>query len=321
MSKKVQQQRYGDADVLEVVEVSTPSDGDLAADHVLVKVAFAGLNPVDWKARAGGAYAGMLGEPPFTVGWDLAGTVTAIGSAVTSVSIGERVAAFSNFPAQAAAYAQYAVVAADQLVSVPGTVTDEAAAALPLAALTAWQALFDRAGLARGQRVLVQGAGGGVGHLAVQIAHHIGAYVIATASAGKHAWLINLGADEVIDYTTRDVVESLAGSPVDVVLDLIGGIAGPQSVAVTKPGGVVVEISEGDYVDDATRTAAAAVGVRVEGYSVHIDRDQLAQVMNLAGRGVLTPTVSEIFDLADVAKAHRALESGHTRGKILLKAW
>ena len=169
----------------------------------------AGVNPVDWKVRARG---GFLGEPPFTVGWDVAGVVEEIGFGVTRFSVGDRVFGMPRFPREAAAYAEYVTSPSRQLAPIPDGLDDVEAGALPLAGLTAWQALVETADVRPGQRVLVLAAAGGVGHLAVQIAKARGAYVLGTARAEKHAFLVDLGVDEPIDYTSENVAERAPGS-------------------------------------------------------------------------------------------------------------
>lgn len=316
MNRTVIQRSFGGPEVLEVVDGPTLSSGDLAPGDVLVEVAFAGVNPVDAKTRAGRGVAGLLGDPPITVGWDLSGTVAAVGADVAALSVGDRVFGMSRFPHEAATYAQFAVVAADDLVRTPDTLGDADAAALPLAALTAWQQLVDAAGLQPGDRVLIHGAGGGVGHLAVQVAHHLGAHVRVTASAAKHEWLTALGADTVIDYATEDFAERLRTDPVDVVVDLVGGDLASRSLPIVKKGGVVLVIPE--YLTDDLKNAAESAEVRVIGPAVHLDRDELEHVAELASSGVLLPTVTAVYALDDVAAAHVAIDSGHTRGKIVL---
>lgn len=317
MSKKVIQRSFGGPEVLEIIDVPNPSREDLGADEVIVTVTFAGINPVDAKTRAGKGVASLMGELPFTVGWDLSGTIASMGDDVTALSVGDRVFGMSRFPHQAAAYAQFAIVTAADLVPTPDSVSDESAAALSLASLTAWQQLVHTAGLKIGDRVLIHGAGGGVGHLAVQIAHHVGATVLVTASKAKHGWLRRLGADQVIDYATEDVVDILRDEPVDVVLDLISGTAVAESFAITKPGGIVIVVPES--MSDALRTRAAAARVRVEAPAVHLDREALIEIADLAARGVLIPTVSRAYPLDQVSGAHAAIEQGHTTGKTVLR--
>jgi len=316
MPKKIEQLAFGGPEVLRLVEMDRPDPKALGPGEVLVRVAAAGVNPVDTHVRSGGF--GRLREFPITVGWDLAGTVEAVGSGVVAPVVGRRVFGMSRFPDQAAAYAQYAVASAIDLVITPPALSDEEAAALPLAALTAWQNLVDIAQVEPGQRVLVHGAGGGVGHLAVQLARELGAHVIATASAGKQEWLTKLGANEVIDYGADDFVELLRANPVDVVFDNVCGEVGRRSVEVVKPGGIVIELTG---VDPATQAAADEAGVRAVYHAVHTDAAQLARIAELAGGGKLSVTVSKVFPLEDAAEAHRAIEEGHTLGKIVLRTW
>ena len=314
MAKKVVQTAFGGPDVLRAIEVPEPDPGMLKAGEALIRVQAAAVNPVDAQTRRGDGVAALMGGFPFTVGWDLAGEVVATGSGV-QLATGARVFGFASFPRPAGAYAQYAVVPAGDLVPTPDTVDDVQAAALPLAALTAWQDLVDVAGLKAGQRILIQGGGGGVGHLAVQLARHLGAHVITTAGTTRRDWLMSLGADDVIDYTRTDITEVLRHDPVDVVLDTVGGqLAGP-SLSVVKPGGVLIELPG---VADDIAHAAAQAGVRAVYHAVHPDRDQLAHLAGLAAAGLLSATVSETFPLEQAADAHRAIETGHTRGKIVL---
>ena len=228
--RAITQQALGGPEVLELVDLPQPEP---TPTEVLVRVAAAGVNPVDWKVRLRG---GLLGEPPFTVGWDVAGTVEALGFGVTRFAVGDRVFGMPRFPREAAAYAEYVTSPSRQLARIPEGLSDVEAAALPLAGLTAWQALVETADVQPGQRVLVLGAAGGVGHLAVQIAKARGAYVIGTARSAKHGFLAELGADEAVDYSLGPVEEAVGD--VDVVLDLVGSEAtapGARDVATRRP--------------------------------------------------------------------------------------
>src|SRR6185436_20651544 len=196
--RAIRQLSLGGPEVLELAEVPRPQPGPT---EVLVRVTAAGVNPVDWKVRAGG---GFLGEPPFTVGWDVAGVVEGLGRGGTRFAPGDRVFGMPRFPHEAAAYADYVAAPARHFARAPASASDVEAAALPMAGLTAWQALVDTADVQPCQRVLVHAAAGGIGHLAVQIAKARGAYVIGTARAENHAFLAELGADEAIDYTRDD---------------------------------------------------------------------------------------------------------------------
>ena len=315
--KKVMQRRYGGPDVLEVVDVAAPGAASLRAGEVLVWSVAAGVNPVDAKTRNGTDAAAALGEPPISVGWDVAGRVTAVGAGVDGLSVGDRVYGMTRFPTDTTGYAEQVVVQAADLLVTPDGLTDEAAAALPLVGLTAWQDLADVAAVQPGQRVLVLGAGGGVGHLAVQIATTLGATVIATAGHGKADWLRELGADRVVDYTTEDVAAALANNPVDVVVDGVSGAAGTAALQLMRAGGVFIDLA--GHLDPQARDAAAARGVRVENPAVHNDRESLEQLGELVAAGRLLPRVSRIFDLDEVVEAHRALDAGHITGKLVLR--
>jgi NADPH2:quinone reductase len=317
MSIKIVQTRFGGPEVLEPVDQTPPSPDALTADEVLVRVAFAGVNPIDMMTRTGGAMAAAgLVTLPFTPGWDLAGTVEAVGSQVATLNVGDRVYGMARFPRAGAAYAQYAIVPAADLAPTPDTLTDAAAAALPLAAMTAWQAFADTTHITPSDRVLITGAGGGVGHFAVQIAHHLGATVTAVAGAAKHDWLRGLGADRSVDYTDPAALAALADQPVDVALNLVGGDTGRHALAAVRPGGVLISLVG---ASDELRAAADAAGVRLATTSVRTERAWLDQITQLAASKALVPEIAQIFDLTDAAQAHRLFETGHVQGKVVLR--
>lgn len=299
----ITQKTVGDASVLEVAEVERPVPG---AGEVLVKVGAAGVNPVDTYIRAGGFPA--LGEPPFTLGWDVAGTVEQVGEGVQRFVAGDEVYGLLPFPGTGGGYADYVVADASHLVRRPSWLTVEEAGAVPLVALTAWQALVGRGGVSAGQRVLIHAAAGGVGHVAVQIAKARGAYVIGTASAAKHDFVRSLGADEVIDYRHQDFTEI---EPVDVVFDLIGGEYAERSAKVLKPGGVLVSIIPGNPGFDVDR--AADLGIRFE-----LFLSVAASGADLEALPQLKVQLDHVVPLAEVAKAHELVESRRTTGKVVL---
>ena len=305
--RAIRQRSLGGPDVLELVDVPRPEAGPT---EVLVRVAAAGVNPVDWKVRARG---GFLGEPPFTVGWDVAGVVEELGRGVTRFAPGDRVFGMPRFPREAAAYAEYVTAPSRQLARTPDGLGDVEAAALPLAGLTAWQALVETAaGVGPTSRVLILAAAGGVGHLAVQIAKARGAYVIGTARGDKHAFLVSLGADEAVDYTTGPLAGRIAD--VDVVLDLVGADAAADAVATLRDGGSFVTVTGA-----ADEVRERAVGrVRIESVLVEPDRLGLEALADLVAEGLLRPHVSATFPLADAARAHEAIETGRTQGKLVL---
>ncbi|MET9608027.1 NADP-dependent oxidoreductase [Streptomyces sp. NPDC006512] len=296
---------WGGPETLVEREIERPEPG---LGEVLVRVHAAGVNPVDWKTRASGALISW-GETPI-VGWDVSGTVEAAGPGVTLHSAGDEVYGMPLFPRQAGAYAEYVVAPARHFARKPASLDHVQAAALPLAALTAWQALVDTAGVTAGQRVLVHAAAGGVGHLAVQIAKARGAYVIGTASAAKHELLRGLGADELIDYREQDFTEAV--SEVDVVIDALGDGTAERSLKVLKPGGHLISLPGPDSVP-ADAGTARAVWLLVDP-----DLKGLEGIAALADAGLLRPLVDTVLPLEQAAKAHEIGELGRTTGKIVL---
>ena len=305
--------RFGDRDVLQVARSAIPEPD---AGQVLVRVHGAGLNPIDWKTRKGLGFAARQIEAhlPWTPGYDVAGEVVAIGDEVTTLAPGDRVMGMIGFPADGGAYAQYAIAAADEVAIVPEELDLVTAGALPLAALTAWQALFEVAKLESGQKILIHAGAGGVGHFAVQFALERGAHVVATASAGNRDFLAELGVHEVIDYRTTDVAEECYG--LDVVLDLIGGETGKRSLHTLGEHGVLVTIPT--VTADDIISAAEELGLRAHGMTVRPDVFHLDEIAELIEDGDVKVHIEQTFPLADVADAHALLEGGHVRGKLVL---
>ncbi|WP_030272837.1 NADP-dependent oxidoreductase [Streptomyces sp. NRRL B-24484] len=306
--RAVTQLSFGTPDVLVPTEAARPVPGP---GEVLVRVRAASVNPVDAHVRAG--TLPMLGEPPFVLGWDVSGVVEEVAPDVTRFEVGDEVFGMPCFPRPAGAYAEYVAAPAGHLVRKPAALDHVRAAALPLAGLTAWQALVGTAGLREGMRVLVHGAGGGVGHLAVQIAKARGAEVLATASAAKHDLLRSLGADRVIDYRTGDFAAGLDG--IDVVLDGVGGY-GPRSLPVLAEDGVLITLIERNSPELAA--AAAAAGRRLAGPVVEPDAAGLTALAALVEQGLLRPYVQHVLPLEEAAKAHGLIGSRATPGKIVL---
>ncbi|MEV4144878.1 NADP-dependent oxidoreductase [Amycolatopsis sp. NPDC049691] len=302
----VTQETLGGPEVLRVTEAPRPEPGPT---EVLVRVKAAGVNPVDWKVRAGG---GFLGEPPFTVGWDVAGVVERIGFGATGVREGDEVLGMPWFPRPANAYAEYVTAPSRHFVRKPAGLSFAEAAALPLAGLTAWQGLVDVANVHEGQRVFVDAAAGGVGHLAVQIAKARGAHVIGTASAGKHDLLRELGVDEPIDYHD----ETATASDVDVYFGLVGEDSDLRWLPAIKEGGLLIGVPSG--VGDRVEKAAAERNVRTSRILVEPDRGGLTGLVGLIEAGRLKVRVEQTFPLEDAAKAHELGESGRVSGKLVL---
>ncbi len=304
--RAIVQQEFGGPEVMKVAEVERPKP---LSGEVLVRVKAAGVNPVDVAVRAG-AFP-LLGEPPFTVGWDVSGVVEEAGPGAR-YRVGEEVYGMPFFPRAAGAYAEYVAAPSRQLARKPASLDHTEAAALPLAALTAWQGLVDLAKVGEGDRVLVHRAAGGVGHLAVQIAKARGAYVIALASEPKHTFLKEIGADEVLDYRTTDYTEAV--QDVDVVFD--SSSEGTRALEVLKPGGTLVSIMEHWNHELAAEIEAARR--RFAGVSVEPDYAGLEAIAALVDEGRIRPHVAAVFPLAEAGRAHELVASGTVQGKVVL---
>ncbi|MEU6777401.1 NADP-dependent oxidoreductase [Streptomyces sp. NPDC046759] len=304
----ISQDVLGGPEVLKEVQAERPKPGP---NQVLVRVRAAGVNPTDWKHRALGMF---LGEPPFVLGWDVSGEVAETGIGVAAFSPGDEVFGMLPYPYGHGSHAEYVIAPVRALTHKPAAIDHTQAGALPLVSLTAWQALTEHAGVQPGQRVLIQAAAGGVGHVAVQIAKARGAYVIGTASAAKHDFLREIGVDEPIDYRTTDVTEAVRD--VDVVLDTLGGDTAVESLKVLRPGGILVSILPGSA--PGLSEEAERRGVRAVQMLVDADRSGMEAIAELAESGKLKATIAGTFPLADAAKAHEAGETGRTTGKLVL---
>jgi NADPH:quinone reductase-like Zn-dependent oxidoreductase len=303
----------GSADVLTETRVPKPQPG---GTEVLVRVHAAAINPADWKTRSSGGWTGRNGgtEQGVILGWDVSGVVEAVGRGVTVLKPGDEVFGMPLFPHFPGGYSEYVAAPSRQFVLKPANLTHVQAAALPLASLTAYQALHDFAKVRPGQRVLIHAAAGGVGHLAVQIAKALGAYVIGTASAAKHDFLRELGADEVVDYREVDFAEAVTG--VDVVIDAIGGDYFERSLRILNPGGTLVALSYD--VSPERKALAAERGVTTDFMLVEPDLAALTAIRDLAADGRLRPVVDAELPLAEAAKAHELGERNRVSGKIVL---
>ena len=284
----------GGPDVLRYEELKPPDAGE---GEVLIRVRATSVNPADWKARRG--FREM--QLPMMLGHDLSGTVEQ--SRAEGFADGDEV--FGNVPQ--GAYAELATASADVVAKKPAGVTHEQAAAIPVAGLTAWQALFDRGGLDRGQTVLIAGAAGGVGHLAVQFAKVAGARAIGTGSSRNREFVLGLGADEYVDYTQQDVGETVSG--VDIAFDTVGGDTTRTLVPTVREGGVIVTIAGPPPQEP---------GVRGELLIMSPDAEQLARIAELVAAGDVRVELAEVLPLSEVQRAHELSESRHTRGKIVL---
>jgi NADPH:quinone reductase-like Zn-dependent oxidoreductase len=297
----------GGAEVLKYEDAPRPEPKE---DEILIRVMAAGVNPVDAMIRTGRFHGGG-GKLPFIPGMDVAGVVEKAGAKITKFKAGDPVYAYLSFKEQSG-YAEFAIAQEGEMALKPKTITFESAAAVPLAATTAWQALIDTAKIDKGQTVLIHGGTGGVGHFAIQIAKARGAKVIATASTANQDLLKELGVDQAIDYTTtkfEDVVKD-----VDVVIDAVRGDTLARSFGVVKKGGIIVSVTgQPDQAECEKR------GIRGSSLMAHPDAKVLEDLAKLIDAKKIKPVVSQVFPLADAVKAHQQIETRHTRGKIVLK--
>ncbi|RSM98190.1 NADPH:quinone reductase [Nonomuraea sp. WAC 01424] len=308
--RAISQDVIGGPEVLQEIRLPRPAAG---VGEILVRVHAAGVNPTDWKHRAIPGL--MLGEPPFVLGWDVSGVVEAAGAGVTLFKAGDEVFGMLPYPHGAGSHAEYVTGPARAFAPKPAAIDHVQAGALPLAALTAWQALVDTARVQDGSRVLIHAAAGGVGHLAVQIAKAHGAYVIGTASAPKHDFVRKLGADEVLDYRTTDITEAVRDA--DVVVDAQGSEHAMGSLRSLRAGGLLVSLRLDDGTPALTREATR-LGVRAEVKLVEHDHAGMLAIARLVAEGRLRAEIAGTFELADAAKAHATGETGRTAGKLVL---
>ncbi|HET6255201.1 MAG TPA: NADP-dependent oxidoreductase [Puia sp.] len=306
--KAVEIYHYGGPEELKYEEAAVPA---INPGDVLVRVFASGVNPVDWKIRKGGHMTDHDPALPRILGWDFSGVVEKVGSQVKEWKVGDEVYGRPDLTRNGT-YAEYVAVRAGEIARKPRRIDHKAAAGVALAALTAWQGLFEHGGLRSGQKVLIHGASGGVGTFAVQFAKWKGAYVIGTASEKNVMFLEELGADEVIDYEKEDFSEQVRD--IDVVFDTQGGEVQQRSLKVLKPGGVLVG-TVGIQDEKAFREA----GIRTVSYMAQSRTKDLEDIAGLIDSGIVIPVISQIFPLKEAAKAHQLGEKGHTRGKIVLQ--
>jgi NADPH:quinone reductase-like Zn-dependent oxidoreductase len=304
--KAVRIHGYGGAEVVRYEDAPRPEP---QAGEVLVRVRAAGVNPVDWKIREGWLQEMLPLQMPYILGCDVAGEVEATGDGVTNWQKGDSVYAMPGV--HGGAFAEYIALPATALARKPQSLDWVQAAAVPVVALTAWQALFEHGNLQPGQKVLIQAAAGGVGSFAVQLAHWKGATVYGTASARNADYVRDLGADETIDYTTQRF-EDVAGD-FDMVLDAAGGETQERSFAVIKPGGILVSVVSGPDEEKAKQHQ-----VRTAVFMARPDAAQLEEIGALIDAGKVRVPVNHTLPLEQVNKAFDESETRHTRGKIVL---
>jgi len=305
----------GAPDALGAASLPVPSP---VLSELLVRVVAAGINPIDAKTRAGAGVSGAIAAYPATLGFDFSGVVVKSPYEAHPLPPGTPVFGMASFPRTGGTYAEYVVAPTLSVARKPAALSHVEAAGVPLAALTAWGLVVETAHAHEGQRILIHAASGGVGHFAVQFAAYFGAHVTATASGRNAAWVRELGAAVVIDHTTTRFDEVIAD--VDVVIDLVGNAhadTGTRSLTVLRPGGLHIMVPTGSWPGYAE--AAAAAGVRATSYKVVPDGGALATIARLLDSGSVQVYIDRVFDLGDAASAHRELELGHTRGKMVLQ--
>ena len=315
--KAVRVHELGGAEVLKIEEIERPVP---AADEILVKVYASGVNPVDWVIRSGGNdFLKPLLKLPMTLGWDAAGIVEEVGGDVTGFKKSDEVYGVPNFPGDGS-YAEYCAAKASQFALKPESIGFNEAAGVPLAALTAWTGIFEHGKLQSGQRILIQGASGGVGSFAVQFAKAKGAYVIGVASTNNLEYLKQIGADEVIDYKSQKF-EDLA-CDMDIVFD-----AAPyrdnnerlRSIKVLKEGGTLVSVNIDLPFNDEVTAALREKNAKGELVAMQSRGDWLEEIARLIDDGKVKIFISKVFPLEQVAEAHRESETWHVRGKLVLE--
>ncbi len=313
--KAVTIEKFGALDQIHLVDLPTPQPQD---NEVQIEIQYAGVNPVDGKILQGVLKDRLPHHWPIILGWDGAGTIAAVGKNVKNFKVGDKVYAYFRKPTvQWGTFCQFACYPAEHVVAIPENLTFAQAAAIPLAALTAWQALFDALKLKKGETVLIHAGAGGVGGFAVQFAHWAGAKVYSTASARNHDYVKNLGADVVIDYTQESFVDRIhkdLPKGVDAVFDTVGGNTLEKSYQVVKDGGRLAGIVQPPNADHAKGKKITA-----EYVFVSPNGDHLRQISDLIKQKKVVPPQVEEMPLKDAAKAIDKVLQGHTRGKIVLK--
>jgi NADPH:quinone reductase-like Zn-dependent oxidoreductase len=305
--KAIRIHEYGDRSVLRYEDCSIPT---IADDEVLVRVIATAINPVDWKIREGKLKEIISYKFPLILGWDVSGIVEAVGKNVTKFSNGDLIYSRPELTRNGT-YAEFIAIRESEVAHKPNTISFAEAASIPLAGITAWEAVINSGQMQQGQSILIHAASGGVGSLAVQLAKWKGAYVFATSSKKNRAFVNSLGADEVIDY--RNVKFQDVANNVDVVFDTIGGQVQEDSWSVLKAGGILVSI-----VQPPTDERARQAGALGKFVFIQPNAEILCELAKLIDGGVVRPIISAEFSLKDIIKAHELSESGRARGKIVI---
>ena len=303
----------GEAENFKIEEVATPG---IKENEILIKTKAISINPVDIKTRRGKSLFTELKKhgDKIILGWDVSGVIAEVGSEVKEFKAGDEVFGMVNFPGNGSAYAEYVAAPASQLALKPANITHEEAAAATLAALTAWQALVTNGKVQKGDKLLIHAASGGVGHYAVQIAKHLDAYVAGTSSAANKDFVLSLGADAHIDYKTQQPKDVI--SDVDLVVDALGSNEIEPSLAVLKKGGKLITLPS--VTSEAVIAKAKEHGVNAFFFMVHSNGDDMKQLARLLEQGIIKSHVLQTYRFDQMPEAHKQIESGRTRGKVVV---
>lgn len=310
----IQLSELGSTDALTVEDIPRPEPDD---NELLVRVHAAGVNPLDWLICRD-ILPGLLDEPlPWIPGWDVSGIVESVGPDVAAFESGDPVYGMVRLPGAGGTFAEYTTMEANEVSSKPSSLSHVEAAGVPMAGQTAFHALYEEAGLDSEQRILIHAAAGGVGHLAVQFAANTGAHVIGTASAYNETYLRGLGIDTFVNYREEQVEDAI--EPVDIVIDAIGGEVLERTADVVRPGGVVVTLPDAPPGNLVSRFRDEhSIDVRFFSVTDDADSATLRQVSERLEAGVVEPTISDTYSLAEVAGAITRSADGHVRGKLVL---
>jgi NADPH:quinone reductase-like Zn-dependent oxidoreductase len=312
MMKAIILRGFGGVENLVNTEVPVPEISD---NEVLVKVMAFSINPVDIKTRLGRGHASRIREfNPMILGWDISGVISKAGKSVTSIRVGDDVFGMVNFPGHGKAYANYVAAPESHLALKPENISHEEAAAASLAALTAWQILKEKVKIKPGDRILIHAAAGGVGHYAVQMSKYLGAYVIGTSSGSNRDFVLSLGASEHIDYEKQKFEEVV--KDIDFVLDTMGGEYIDRSLKVMKPGGTIISIPSG--ASESVRDKANAKGMIGDMFRVQSDGRNMNEIAGLLKSGNVKSYISKTFGFDEIQSAHQQIETGKTKGKIVV---
>lgn len=312
MSKAFELKEAGSTEQLQIIEIDKPTPSD---HEVLIKVKAISINPVDVKTRLGKSFYTDFKQNhnPIILGWDVSGIVESVGEKVTEFKVGDTVFGMINFPGYGKAYAEYVTAPENHLVKKPNSTTHEEAAAATLAALTAYQVL--KRHIKPNDKILIHAAAGGVGHFAVQIAKILGAHVTATASAKNIDFVKSLGADAVIDYTQQPFENTVKN--LDFVLDTMSGETLERSIQTVRKGGTIITLPSAGFNEEVVEKGKKSE-INIAFEMVESNGTDMQQIADWLQSGQLKATVENVFPFEKLPEAHAQVESGRTRGKVIV---